>query len=200
MIVAEVERGIAAPTGAPPDIARIVSQISSDSVEAPRNLTSEMMSKLESVASRHGGRVPLHGRLFAQWMHHAFPNECPYPHVSGSTAPKKPDDWMAERQADPMATKDERSQHTEGAARSHPIGEDGEPLLQWDAEEELLVSPGSDREAGDVSWGKQVARVVLLVGVLASAAQTIRSAMSPTGRHKVARGSLLPLGPEKFSV
>merc|ERR1719486_1912077 len=91
MIVAEVERGVAAPTGAPPDIARIVSQISSDTVEAPRNLTSELMSKLQSVASRHGGRVPLHGRLFAQWMHHAFPNECPHPHLSGTTAPRTTD-------------------------------------------------------------------------------------------------------------
>jgi len=199
-LMGELEREIAAPAAPASQVANAVSQISSSSVDAPRNLTASLLGRLDEVATRNGGSVPLHGRLFAQWMHHAFPNECPYPHVSGSTAPKKPDEWMAERQADPMATKDERSQHTEGAARSHPIGEDGEPLLQWDAEEELLVSPGSDREAGDVSWGKQVARVVLLVGVLASAAQTIRSAMSPTGRHKVARGSLLPLGPEKFSV
>merc|ERR1719281_564036 len=88
VLVAEVERGIAAPMGAVGDIARIVSQISTDTVDAPRNLTSELMSKLDSVATRHGGRVPLHGRLFAQWMHHAFPNECPHPHVSGTTAPK----------------------------------------------------------------------------------------------------------------
>merc|ERR1719456_2184553 len=88
MLRGEVERDIVAPTGAASDIARIVSRISSDTVEAPRNLTSELMNKLESVANRHGGRVPLHGRLFAQWMHHAFPNECPHPHVSGTTAPK----------------------------------------------------------------------------------------------------------------
>ena len=36
---------------------------------------------MEQVASHHGGKVPLHGRLFAQWLHHAFPRECPYPHV-----------------------------------------------------------------------------------------------------------------------
>ncbi|CAE7211809.1 unnamed protein product [Symbiodinium sp. CCMP2592] len=28
--------------------------------------------------------VPLHGRLFAQWLHHAFPRDCPFPHVSGT--------------------------------------------------------------------------------------------------------------------
>merc|ERR1719313_2784059 len=74
--------------GSVENIVKIVSQISSDTVDAPRNITSELMRKLESVANRHGGKVPLHGRLFAQWMHHAFPNECPHSHVSGTTAPK----------------------------------------------------------------------------------------------------------------
>merc|ERR1719163_1497472 len=41
-LVAEVERGIAAPTGDPMDIANVVSRISSDTVDAPRNLTVEL--------------------------------------------------------------------------------------------------------------------------------------------------------------
>merc|ERR1719265_1426898 len=58
VLVAELERGIAAPMGAPVDIANIVSQISSGTVDAPRNLTVELLNKLESVANRHGGTVP----------------------------------------------------------------------------------------------------------------------------------------------
>jgi hypothetical protein len=197
-LLGELEQQSAAPVAPASQVAVAVSQISSSSVDAPRNLTTSLLSRLDEVASRNGGSVPLHGRLFAQWMHHAFPNECPYPHVSGSTAPKKPDDWMAERQADPMVTADERSQHTEGVPMNHPASESGEPLLQWDAEEELLVSP-SGRESGDVSWGKQVARAVLLVGILASAAKTFRIAMSPAGPLKTIPGSHV-LGPEKFSV
>merc|ERR1719478_1464694 len=133
MIIAEVERGIAAPTGAPPDIARIVSQITSDTVEAPRNLTSEMMSKLESVASRHGGRVPLHGRLFAQWMHHAFPNECPHPHISGTTAPQTTEVWMKSGRS-VAVTADERAQHI--AAAQQEAKEDDVKGLWWNEEEE----------------------------------------------------------------
>jgi len=38
--------------------------------------------------------VPLHGRLFAQWLHHAYPRECPYPHVAGTTHPQDTDDWL----------------------------------------------------------------------------------------------------------
>ena len=30
--------------------------------------------------------VRANGRLFAQWMHHAFPHECPMPQATGSTS------------------------------------------------------------------------------------------------------------------
>jgi len=137
MIVAEVERGIAAPTGAPPDIARIVSRISSDTVDAPRNLTSEMMSKLESVASRHGGRVPLHGRLFAQWMHHAFPNECPHPHISGTTAPKTTEGFT-KIGGKVSVTAVERAQHIAAHTAPTKSQEESVESLLWSEDEELL--------------------------------------------------------------
>merc|ERR1719284_26391 len=137
MIVAEVERGIAAPTGAPPDIARIVSQITSDTVEAPRNLTSEMMSKLESVASRHGGRVPLHGRLFAQWMHHAFPNECPHPHISGTTAPKTTTAFKKSG-GKVVVSAEERAHHVAALTPLPTLVKDEAENLLWSEEEELL--------------------------------------------------------------
>merc|ERR1719333_391389 len=126
----ELEREIAAPAAPASQVANAVSQISSSSVDAPRNLTASLLGRLDEVATRNGGTVPIHGRLFTQWMHHAFPNECPYPHVSGSTAPKKPDDWMAESQTNPMVTADERSQHTEVTLASHLASEEMEPLLQ----------------------------------------------------------------------
>lgn len=34
---------------------------------------------LKVIAAKHGGLVPLHGRLFSKWMHFAFPRECPLP-------------------------------------------------------------------------------------------------------------------------
>merc|ERR1712151_1332140 len=30
------------------------------------------------------------------WMHHAFPRECPFPHVSGSKNPQTPSEWIDE--------------------------------------------------------------------------------------------------------
>merc|ERR1719510_1026378 len=48
----------------------------------PRPLSASLVAKLSGVAAHSGGTVPLHGRLFAQWLHFAFPHECPYPHVT----------------------------------------------------------------------------------------------------------------------
>merc|ERR1719281_1911085 len=136
-LVIEVERGIAAPMGAVGDIAKIVSQISSDTVEAPRNLTLELISKLDSVASRHGGRIPLHGRLFAQWMHHAFPNECPHPHVSGTTAPKT---TVAFKKSGGKVsvTAEERAQHIAAHTSLPKMNADEVESMLWTEEEELL--------------------------------------------------------------
>ncbi|MDA8583215.1 hypothetical protein N9L68_03255 [bacterium] len=137
MLRGEVERDIAVPMGAASDIARIVSRISSDTVEAPRNLTSELMSKLESVASRHGGRVPLHGRLFAQWMHHAFPNECPHPHVSGTTAPQTTDAFKKSG-GNAFVTGKDRAQYIAAHTPPKKLSEDEAESLLWSEEEELL--------------------------------------------------------------
>merc|ERR1719379_520048 len=49
-----------------------------------------LRSKLEEVAKIHNGEVPLHGRLLAQWLHYAFPQDCPFPHVAGTVKPQTP--------------------------------------------------------------------------------------------------------------
>merc|ERR1719384_1041018 len=51
------------------------------------------MSRLGEIAEHHDGYVHLHGRLFAQWMHHAYPRECHFPSTAvGSRL--SPRDWM----------------------------------------------------------------------------------------------------------
>ena len=51
-----------------------------------RNVSARLVKRLESVAQFHDGLVPLHGRLFAQWLHYAFPYECPYPRTRAEAA------------------------------------------------------------------------------------------------------------------
>merc|ERR1740120_332470 len=92
-LMGHLEHSISAPTASPERIAELVSGLQSDSVDAPRNLPALLVSRLWEIADHHGGSVPLHGRLFAQWMHHAYPLECPYPHAGGMTRPLTPDEW-----------------------------------------------------------------------------------------------------------
>eukprot|EP00927_Polykrikos_kofoidii_P084682 TRINITY_DN8_c0_g2_i1.p1 TRINITY_DN8_c0_g2~~TRINITY_DN8_c0_g2_i1.p1 ORF type:complete len:564 (+),score=82.06 TRINITY_DN8_c0_g2_i1:105-1796(+) len=56
----------------------------------------ELRRRLDEVAAHHDGFIPLHGRLFAQWMHLAFPQECPYPHKAGTVYYSSMENWEKE--------------------------------------------------------------------------------------------------------
>ena len=82
-LLGHLERRVAAPEASPEQLVSLVSELPSATVPAPRTLPDSLKSRINEVASHHGGQVPLHGRLFAQWLHHAYPRECPFPHVAG---------------------------------------------------------------------------------------------------------------------
>jgi len=142
-LLGKLERQIAAPEAAPTHIATLVSWLSSSSVTAPRQLPSALLDRLGEIAATHGGSVPLYGRLFAQWMHHAFPRECPYPHLSGSTNPQTPDEWLESTGEETTATDEEMLGHVNkvGAPEANTTELEQEEILPlpWSPEEELLV-------------------------------------------------------------
>merc|ERR1719215_1535410 len=88
-LLSDIEAQIGESAATPQRLAKFIATLSSSSVSAPGQLSAALVQRLEEISSHHGGSVPLHGRLFAQFMHHVFPRECPYPHVS-STVPENP--------------------------------------------------------------------------------------------------------------
>lgn len=42
----------------------------------------EMLRRLEQLAKENNGEVLIHGRAFAEWLHHIFPRECPKPRAA----------------------------------------------------------------------------------------------------------------------
>merc|ERR550532_2306331 len=118
-------------------LVEIVSRTPSGTQEAPRNLSSTLFARLDNIAVRHGGRVPLHGRLFMQWLHHAYPHECPYPHVSGTTNPMTQDDWMNMHPEidDVGATDSEKEQYVASHVDDLALME----ALPWNDVEELVA-------------------------------------------------------------
>merc|ERR1719296_378451 len=140
-LMGHIERAIAAPTASVGKIVELVSGLHSDTVNAPRNLSSALLARLGEIADHHDGDVPLHGRLFAQWMHHAYPLECPYPHEAGTINPITPDEWMDEFGVDRLAAAEhERRRHV--MSQRKKAAEGIEPQLDgalWLASEELVV-------------------------------------------------------------
>jgi len=106
-ILAELEHHIAAPLASPAKLLALIDLVS-DAV-LPRGL----VEKLHAIADRHGGEVPLHGRLFAQWLHFAFPHECPYPSIVQSTTAFTATQWL---DGQSVASAKERLQHIASAA------------------------------------------------------------------------------------
>merc|ERR1719373_835996 len=94
-LMVRLEGVLARPTATSSAVVSLVAGMSSSTVQGPRNLSRVLISRLHDIADSQGG-VPLHGRLFAQWMHFAFPRECPYPHLAGTTYSKGYYAWRKE--------------------------------------------------------------------------------------------------------
>jgi len=145
-----LEQRIGAPGALPGAILEIVERLPSSSVDAPRSLDASMVERLEGIAEQHGGKVPLHGRLFAQWMHHAFPRECPYPHISGTTQQMTSSQYLREKGESSALDRDgllwEVEVHRQGervadGARRFDLEHDEEvsPRVPWSTEEEVFA-------------------------------------------------------------
>uniref|UniRef100_A0A7S2Q360 Uncharacterized protein n=1 Tax=Zooxanthella nutricula TaxID=1333877 RepID=A0A7S2Q360_9DINO len=93
-LVREIEDRVKAPTATAEQLISVVSNLSSPSVDAPRRIPPSLTERLRSMATQRSGKVPLHGRMFAEWLHVAFPHECPFPHAAESAAVHTPDYWQ----------------------------------------------------------------------------------------------------------
>lgn len=140
------------PTASVDELLSVVQNMSSPSspTDDPPVLLGTLTEQLTKVAEAHGGRVPLHGRLFAQWMHYAFPRECPFPHKTGA---------FAQHTLTPaafgggyIATKDEMHEHasTSGVDSDESSGSD-DWMTQWSEEEELFADYSDKMQTSWVS-------------------------------------------------
>ena len=173
-LTSQLEKEFASPEADPKEVLSVVAGLSSSTVTGPRDLSAPLVRRLEDIAEGHHGTVPLHGRLFAQWMHHAFPRECPFPHVAGTTNPQAASDWI-EQAGTARATKAEMQKITAAWQAAGPI--EDEELTHWTHEEELLVPRAAARSAGSSLWGG--VRNVMFVAALAAVGV---GAISTTGK------------------
>merc|ERR1719247_2154637 len=93
-ILGRLEQLISAPDASASTILSLIPMIPSASMPSNRTLSTWLQQRLHQVANHHSGRVPLHGRLFAQWLHYAYPRECNFPHAAGTINPVRPEDLL----------------------------------------------------------------------------------------------------------
>merc|ERR1719410_1132043 len=122
--------------------------------EQQQQLPDNLVKKLAYIANRHGNAVPLHGRLFAQWLHFAFPHECPYPHAAHRDAVSN---TLMTSFFNPLASR---------PASAPAVAKDS-PLMQWTDDEDLPLA--EDADVGKSDWSRSTLRLVfmaLAVGAL----------------------------------
>lgn len=141
-LLTEIETALESSTALPSDILRVVATLvaptSIDDVGAP-NLPKTLITQLEQIADTSDGAVPLHGRLFQQWLHYVFPRECVFPHKAGLTSSVRP----VEYEGDFHATDEEKHRHANGAQvvvhRLPDLNESMDWMSQWSSDEELFA-------------------------------------------------------------
>jgi hypothetical protein len=134
-VLNEVEDAVGAPVAAPEQILPLVGNMTNFDDEPPK-LDDALRAQLLKIAETHGGKVPLHGRLFAQWLHYVFPRECPFPHKAGAHKAVSPQQYGQGY----IASDDEVSTHAAERNASAPMlaeHEEVQWMSQWSEEEEL---------------------------------------------------------------
>jgi len=133
-VLSEIEQALGSPTA---EVERVVSVVENMADEAGDFivLSEALKTRLQEVAERHGGEVPLHGRLFTQWLHYVFPHECIFPHRAGTAAAVTPGQFGDQY----MVTAEEMSRHVEEQMMQNVSHEAVSWMTQWSDEEELLA-------------------------------------------------------------
>jgi hypothetical protein len=172
-LLQHIEEGVAKPSATPSEILESIQRLRITSLTSAvgnaLELSDKLRIRLKEIAAKGHGQVSLHGRLFAQWLHYAFPYECPFPHAAGSLQPQTQGERLSKGE-DIFLEPDAISKHIQQieVERNKTSWEHVEEEL-WSWDEELMHAPESNmstRRPGRAAWGPWpavVAASVLLI-------------------------------------
>lgn len=161
-LMSELESQVQGPVASPQYLLMLITNMSSSSIDAPRVLPKVLTEKLHDVAARHGGEVPLHSRLFAQWLHYAYPAECPYPHLVTDAATLMPSQWASNKASASRQEVDEHIRAANVAKNTSQAHLSACSTLHWTDEEVLVLEDASPGPMQSVS-------ILMRVAVMATA-------------------------------
>jgi hypothetical protein len=200
-ILGRVEQLIAAPEAPASTILSAVPMISSATMPSNRTLSPWLHHRLEEIAQHHGGLVPLHGRLFAQWLHYAYPRECTFPHVAGTIDPQRPEDLIIAGHATESEISANETVMKQVVAEAAPVkrrvpGVEAlahEESAMWSMHEELVVWRPADKPVGawwfsTHSMNSVSGRAFAMLGAVLSLSVALVRSLEPALRN-VQKGS-----------
>jgi len=186
-LLQQIEMQVAKPSATPAEILDGMSRIRMMSFTADvSSISSKFQTKLEDIAAKGDGKVPLHGRLFAQWLHYNFPHQCPFPHAAGSLRPQTQGERLSANTS--ISVEDgERSEHIQPKVQKVSLSkmreassETTEDLWSWD--EELMHAPqhhhDSSRPQGTA--GPRLWPAIIAAGILFAVKQLHTSVTTAT--------------------
>jgi hypothetical protein len=133
-LVDRLEREIKAPAATPELIASLVAVLPSSTTPANRTIPAHLLERLDQIAAGNEGLVPLHGRMFAQWMHHVYPRECIYPHLSGTFNAMRLEEYEKETGQSTSMTEEVMREYIADAVEPESVGE-----IVWTHDDEFYV-------------------------------------------------------------
>jgi len=186
-ILGKLEELLSVPEAPASKILSLVPMISSATMPSNRTISSWLRHRLEEIAAHHGGLVPLHGRLFAQWLHYAYPRECNFPHSAGSIDPQRPEDLIVAEQftEDDIAVNETVLAQVvaDAAPVKHRVpGAETlahEESAMWSMDEELVVWRPPKEPAGELSAMFACGRMMGMLGAVLSLSIALGRSLVP---------------------
>merc|ERR1719491_63513 len=160
-----MERRLDGPTATAAQIAAVVRRLPSPSHPEREVIPEDLLLKLEAIGVAHAGQVPLHGRLLAQWLHHMYPRDCPYPHAAGVTKQEQVDEYAARTGTSASETNETMIRIISSLEGSTKV--QTSTALPWDLHEEVLEPPAVKLEDARKLLGDSHA-IMFLLGFAAS--------------------------------
>jgi hypothetical protein len=210
-LLTHIEGQTGAPRASPDKVVGIVEALPSSTVTSPRKLAQRLLVLLRQVAEVNGGDVPLHGRLFTQWMHHSYPRECAFPHEAGTTRPQSPDEWArGNGHARAAASEEEMVCHVSGncvgGAKADYSGSDvatspGDLAdLPWTNSEELHTAHRPPRMRNVFRTMAQMGALLSMIGAFLNYLWTCTNATQSQQRGRTAAKTEIPTWTPRISL
>jgi len=186
-VLGQVEAAVGAPVASEQEVLLAVRYLTNGDDEYA-NIDATMRDQLRRIADSQGGKIPLHGRLFSQWLHYAFPRECPFPHRAGAASARTPmqfgDSFAVSAEEVNKHVADDVIQKDLAGTAPNTSAEVGEWMTQWSEEEELLTDYPTQLQE---PWSKTR---LLLAGIVLAALMGLLSLANGSSK---ATGSLAPV-------